>query len=157
MATLDRDVAQQSSRPEDSHRRHRHARREDKKLLGILALSLLQLGFQFLIMKVPRYQFGTLSIGVIALAMLGVAAAALTWGWALNGIASIAGCAFMVGGSMAHGILFVGLAPALLYAGVGAWEYLSADSVDERTRTLAHRGFAVVVVAMVITSVGLSL
>jgi hypothetical protein len=51
---------------------------QHKKLLGILSLSLLQLGFEFLIMKVARYQFGTLYIGVIAVGLLGVAAAALS-------------------------------------------------------------------------------
>lgn len=84
------------------------------------------------------------------------ASGSVTWGWALNGIAAIAGWAFMVSGSMAQGIRFAGLSPALVYGGVGIWEFLTADSVSERTRTLAHRGFAVLVIILLITSVWLS-
>jgi len=78
------------------------------------------------------------------------------WGWALNGVAAIAGWAFMVGGSMAQGIQFVGFSPALVYGGVGVWEYLTADSVSERTRSLVHRGFAVLIMGLLIGSFWLS-
>ena len=74
----------------------------------------------------------------------------------MNGVAAIAGWAFMVGGSMAQGIRFVGFSPAIVYGGVGLWEYLTASSVGERTRALAHRGFAVVIIVLLIASIWLS-
>jgi hypothetical protein len=84
------------------------------------------------------------------------ASGSVIWGWALNGIAAIAGWAFMVGGSMAQGIRFAGLAAALVYGGVGLWEFLTSDSVGARTRSLAHRGFAALVIVLLITSIWLS-
>ena len=43
--------------------------------LGLGIVSALQLGIEILFIKLSRYQFGTLSLGVIGLAMLGVALA----------------------------------------------------------------------------------
>ncbi len=81
----------------------------------------------------------------------------ITWGWSLNGIAAIAGWAFMVGGSMSQGIRLIGLTPALAYGAVGVWEYLSVPaSAGERARLLAHRGLAAVVMLGLVASLWLS-
>jgi hypothetical protein len=71
----------------------------------------------------------------------------ITWGWGLNGIAAIAGWAFMVGGSMSQGIRLIGLTPALAYGAVGLWEYLTVTApAGARTRVLADQAFAATVI-----------
>jgi hypothetical protein len=54
----------------DAYRRSRW-----RTALGLGVVSALQLGIEILFIKLSRYQFGTLSLGVIGLAMLGVALA----------------------------------------------------------------------------------
>jgi len=72
--------------------------------LGLGVVSALQLGIEILFIKLSRYQFGTLSLGVIGLAMLGVA---------------LAGPLSMVLGGNARAIRrsILALAPAALIAG----------------------------------------
>jgi hypothetical protein len=80
----------------------------------------------------------------------------ITWGWGLNGIASIAGWAFMVGGSMSHGITFVGLCAALIYSAVGVWEYVTSTAVILKgIRPFVHRLFAALVLFGMVSSVWL--
>lgn len=80
----------------------------------------------------------------------------ITWGWGLNGISAIAGWAFMVGGSMSHGITFVGLCAALIYGTVGVWEYVTSTAVILKgTRPFAHRLFAALVLLGMVSAVWL--
>lgn len=44
-------------------------------LAGIVAFSAVQLGFELLVFKLTKYQYATLSLGVIGIALLGVAGA----------------------------------------------------------------------------------